>query len=54
MTNRQTAMTYGVLVACAAAIALLILEPPSGRNLVVAIIAGIAFGIGSWVYLERH
>lgn len=54
MTNRQSALTYGVIVACAVALILLIGDYPSERNLLIAILAGVAFGIGSWLWLEHH
>jgi len=54
MTNRQAAMTYGVLVASAVALALLIADFPTARNLFIAVGAGLAVGIGSWIYQERH
>lgn len=54
MTNRQSAFTYGVIVACAVSLALLIAASPSERNLLLAILAGVAVGIGSWFWLERH
>jgi hypothetical protein len=54
MTDRQAAMTYGVLTASAVAIVLLIADFPTARNLLIAIGAGLAVGIGSWLYLERH
>jgi glucose uptake protein GlcU len=54
MTNRQAAMTYGAIVACAVSIALLVADYPSTQNLLIAIFSGVAFGIGSWLYLERH
>lgn len=47
-------MTCGVVVASSVALALLVIEPPTARNLVVAVVAGFAFGVGSWLYLERH
>lgn len=47
-------MSYGVIVACAVALGLLILEPPTARNLIAAVVAGVAFGVGSWFHLERH
>ncbi len=54
MTNRQSALTYGIVVACAVSLALLIADFPSERNLLLAIVAGVATGIGSWFWLERH
>jgi hypothetical protein len=47
-------MTYGVLVASAIAIVLLIADEPSPRNLIIAIVAGLVTGVGSWLYLSRH
>ena len=54
MTNRQSALTYGVIVVCALSLVLLVGDYPSERNLLIAILAGVAFGIGSWFWLERH
>ncbi len=54
MTNWQAALTYGVIVACAVSLALLIADFPSERNLLIAILAGVAVGVGSWFWLERH
>ncbi len=54
MTNRQSAMTYGVIVACAVSIVLLIADYPSEQNLLIAVLAGVGVGMASWFYLERH
>ncbi len=54
MTDRQAALAYGVTTACAVALVLLVSDYPSGRNLVVAILAGIVVGIGSWFWLDRR
>ncbi len=47
-------MTYGVIVACALALILLVSDYPSERNLLMSIVAGVAVGLGSWFWLERH
>ncbi len=54
MTNRQSAFTYAVIVTCAVALVLLVSDYPSEQNLLIAILAGVATGIGSWFWLERH
>lgn len=54
MTNRQSALTSGVIVSCAVSLVLLISDDPSGQNLLIAILAGVAAGIGTWFWLERH
>ncbi len=54
MTNRQSAFTYAVIVACAMSLFLLVSDYPSERNLLIAILAGVATGAGSWFWLERH
>ncbi|MEJ7902464.1 MAG: hypothetical protein WKF63_11505 [Thermomicrobiales bacterium] len=54
MTNRQSAFTYAVIVACVVSLALLVRDYPSEQNLLIALLAGAAFGIGSWFWLERH
>jgi len=54
MSDRQSAMTYGVIVASAIAIVLLVADQPSARNLFIAIGAGVVVGLGSWFYLDRH
>ena len=54
MSDRQSAMTYGVAVASAVALVLLVVDEPSARNLFIAIGAGLAVGLGSWFYLVRH
>lgn len=54
MTNRQSAMTCGVIVACVVALFLLVSDYPSERNLLLSIVAGVTVGIVSWFWLERH
>jgi len=54
MTDRQAALAYGVAAACAVALVLLVTASPSGRNLLLAILAGLVVGIGSWLWLARH
>jgi uncharacterized membrane protein YgaE (UPF0421/DUF939 family) len=54
MTDRAKAFTYGVLVACAVSIVLLIAETPSATNLSVAIGLGIAGGLGSYYWMINH
>ncbi len=54
MTNRQSACTYAVIVACAVSLVPLIGDYPSGQNLLIALLAGAATGVGSWLWLERH
>ena len=54
MTNRQSAFTYAVIVACAVSLVLLISDYPSEQNLLIALLAGAAVGVGSWLWLERR
>ncbi len=54
MTDRAKAFTYGVLIACAVSIVLLIAETPSATNLLIALGMGIAGGIGSYWWMLRH
>jgi hypothetical protein len=54
MTNRQTALAYGVIVACAISLVLLVADYPSERNLLIALAAGLCVGVASWLWLERH
>lgn len=54
MTDRQVALTYGLVATCAVALILLVADYPSGRNLLAAILAGIVVGIGSWFWLDRR
>lgn len=51
MTNRQSAFTYGVIVACAVSLGLLVSDYPSEQNLLAAI---LAVGVGSWFRLDRR
>lgn len=54
MTDRMKALTYGVLIASVASLALLIGDSPSGTTLSIAIASGIAGGIGSYAWMVRH
>lgn len=54
MTDRQAALTYGVLTACVVALVLLILDYPSDRNLLMAIAAGLLAGFGSYYHLRSR
>ncbi len=49
-----SSIVFAVIVACALSLVLLVGDYPSERNLLIAILAGVAFGIGSWFWLERH
>jgi hypothetical protein len=52
MSDRQAALVYGVLAACVVSLALLIMDYPSDRNLLLAIGAGLVVGVGSWLWLR--
>ncbi len=54
MDDRAKAITYGVLIACAMAIVLLVIATPSATNLFIAIGLGIAGGAGSYVWMRNH
>lgn len=54
MTDRQAGLTYGALAACVVAVALLIVDYPSDRNLALAIAAGLLVGGGSYLCLRRR
>lgn len=54
MTNRQSAFTYGVIVACAVSLGLLVSDYPSEQNLLAAILGSLAVGVGSWFRLDRR
>lgn len=51
MTDRAKAFTYGVLIACAVSIILLIADTPSATNLFISIGLGIAGGAGSYAWM---
>jgi uncharacterized membrane protein YccC len=53
VSNRGSAILYGVIVASALALLLLTLKEPSGRNLVIALAAGLVTAIVALVRLER-
>jgi preprotein translocase subunit SecF len=54
VTDRQAALAYGALASCFVALTLLIFDHPSDRNLILAIVAGLVVGIGSWLYLRTR
>jgi CHASE2 domain-containing sensor protein len=54
MPDRAKAITYGILIACAVSIVLLILDTPSATNLLIAIGLGIAGGLGSYYWMINH
>lgn len=53
MTDRAKAFTYGVLIACAMSLVLLIAGTPSATNLFIAIGLGIAGGLGSYYWMLK-
>jgi len=54
MTDRAKAFTYGLLIACAVSLVLLVVDTPSGGNLLVAIGLGICGAAGSyWWMINR-
>lgn len=54
MTDRQAALTYGFAAACLVALVLLVLDYPSDRNLITAIVTGLLVGGGSFLYLRNR
>jgi hypothetical protein len=54
MTDRAKAFTYGVLIACAVSIVLLIADSPSGGNLLLAIALGIVGAAGSYWWMVNR
>lgn len=54
MTDRQTALAYGLTGACLVALVLLMFDSPSDRNLAIAIVTGLLVGGGSFLYLRNR
>ena len=54
MSDRLAGLMYGVLASCAVALALLIVDHPSDRNLLLAIAAGVIVGIGAFLHLRTR
>ena len=53
MSDRASAVLYGLIAMCTAALLLLIVDAPTGQNLAIAVAAGIAVTLGFLWRLRR-